>query len=89
MLTKSSFLLGSDRTPYTYRVVHKPSGRYYYGLRIAKGCHPKDLFVTYTVPLAVSCEIYNGALQRELQRLCKERDATVDLIKHTLDHRRY
>ena len=33
--------------PYTYRVIHQPSGTWYYGVRYAKGCHPSDLFKSY------------------------------------------
>lgn len=36
-----------NRTPYTYLIKHIPSGKVYYGLRHAKGCHPSDLWVTY------------------------------------------
>jgi len=33
--------------PYTYLIKHIPTGRVYYGLRFAKGCHPGDLWVKY------------------------------------------
>jgi hypothetical protein len=31
-----------DRTPYTYFLKHKITGRKYYGVRTAKKCHPKN-----------------------------------------------
>lgn len=34
-------------TPYTYCLTHVPSGRRYYGVRYARGCDPKELFVSY------------------------------------------
>lgn len=37
----------SDRIPYTYLVGWSKLGRYYYGVRYAKNCHPSDLWVTY------------------------------------------
>ena len=33
--------------PFTYRVTHRPSGTWYYGVRYAKGCHPNDLWKNY------------------------------------------
>ena len=33
--------------PYTYKLIFKPTGQYYYGVRYAKGCHPKDLWDKY------------------------------------------
>lgn len=33
--------------PYTYLIKHIPTGKVYYGLRFAKGCHPGDLWVKY------------------------------------------
>jgi len=36
-----------DMQPYTYYLYHKPTGRHYYGVRTATGCHPNELWVTY------------------------------------------
>lgn len=33
--------------PFTYRVLHIPSGKWYYGVRYAENCHPTDLWSTY------------------------------------------
>ena len=33
--------------PYTYHLFHRPTGRHYYGVRFARGCHPSELWVTY------------------------------------------
>lgn len=33
--------------PYTYYLIHEPTGKKYYGVRWAKGCFPEDLWVTY------------------------------------------
>ena len=33
-------------TPYTYLIGWKDQEKYYYGVRFAKGCEPKDLWVT-------------------------------------------
>lgn len=34
-------------TPYTYFITHLPSSAIYHGVRYAKGCDPKDLWVSY------------------------------------------
>lgn len=34
-------------TPYTYLIGWSSYNKWYYGVRYAKGCHPKDLWVTY------------------------------------------
>ncbi len=36
-----------DRTPYTYLITHKATGKKYYGCRYKKYCHPTDLWTTY------------------------------------------
>jgi len=36
-----------DTLPYTYKLIFKPTGQYYYGVRYAKGCHPNDLWDKY------------------------------------------
>lgn len=36
-----------DRTPYTYLIGWQKLDKWYYGVRFAKGCHPKDLWVEY------------------------------------------
>lgn len=36
-----------ETIPFTYKLIFKPTGQYYYGVRWAKGCNPKDLWVTY------------------------------------------
>jgi hypothetical protein len=33
--------------PFTYLVKHVPTNRYYYGVKIKKGCHPYDLWTKY------------------------------------------
>jgi hypothetical protein len=33
--------------PYTYKLIFKPTGQYYYGVRWAKGCNPDDLWMEY------------------------------------------
>jgi hypothetical protein len=33
--------------PFTYYLYHKPTGKKYYGVRTARGCHPNDLWNTY------------------------------------------
>lgn len=34
-------------TPYSYLLHHKPTNKFYYGVRYAKGCDPKDFWVKY------------------------------------------
>lgn len=34
-------------TPYTYLIGWSHFNKWYYGVRYAKGCHPKDLWITY------------------------------------------
>lgn len=36
-----------ETIPFTYKLIFKPTGQYYYGVRWAKGCHPKDLWSIY------------------------------------------
>lgn len=33
--------------PYTYLLKHIPSNTFYYGVRFAKNCHPKEFWVSY------------------------------------------
>jgi hypothetical protein len=33
--------------PFTYIIIFKPTGQFYYGVRYAKNCHPSDLWTTY------------------------------------------
>ena len=33
--------------PFTYRIIHNPSGKWYYGVKYSKGCSPDDLWKTY------------------------------------------
>jgi hypothetical protein len=33
--------------PYTYKLIFKPTGQYYFGVRWANGCNPNDLWVKY------------------------------------------
>jgi hypothetical protein len=33
--------------PFTYYLLHIPTGKKYYGVRTAKGCHPDDLWTKY------------------------------------------
>lgn len=35
------------RTPYTYLLRHVPTGKLYYGVRWAKGCHPSEFWQSY------------------------------------------
>lgn len=36
-----------DRTPYTYLIGWSKFNIWYYGVRVAKNCHPTDLFISY------------------------------------------
>lgn len=36
-----------ETIPYTYKLIFKPTGQYYYGVRYAKGCNPSDLWDKY------------------------------------------
>lgn len=36
-----------ETIPYTYKLIFKPTGQYYYGVRYAKGCNPNDLWDKY------------------------------------------
>lgn len=36
-----------ETIPFTYKLIFKPTGQFYYGARWAKGCNPKDLWVKY------------------------------------------
>jgi hypothetical protein len=36
-----------ETIPYTYKLIFKPTGQYYYGVRYAKGCNPTDLWDKY------------------------------------------
>lgn len=37
----------STTTPYVYLIIHKTSGKMYYGSRYSSDCDPSDLWVTY------------------------------------------
>lgn len=47
--------------PYTYLIVHKTTGRRYYGVRTAFGCSPSDLWTKYFT----SSKIVRGIIERE------------------------
>lgn len=36
-----------ETIPFTYKLIFKPTGQYYYGVRWAKGCNPLDLWTIY------------------------------------------
>ena len=36
-----------ETIPFTYKLIFKPTGQYYYGVRFAKGCNPSDLWDKY------------------------------------------
>jgi hypothetical protein len=36
-----------ETIPYTYKLIFKPTGQYYYGVRYAKNCNPNDLWDKY------------------------------------------
>lgn len=36
-----------ETIPYTYKLIFKPTGQYYYGVRYAKNCNPSDLWDKY------------------------------------------
>ncbi len=40
-------MLEYNGIPYTYLLKHKPTNTYYYGVRYANNCSPKDLWSTY------------------------------------------
>jgi hypothetical protein len=33
--------------PFTYLLKHIPTKKYYYGVKLKKGCHPNDLWTKY------------------------------------------
>ena len=37
----------NDRTPFTYLLIHKPTGKKYYGVHFRKGCLPEHLWTKY------------------------------------------
>jgi hypothetical protein len=39
--------LENSMIPFTYYLLHIPTGKKYYGVRTAKGCHPDDLWTKY------------------------------------------
>jgi hypothetical protein len=53
-----TFLAG-DRTPYTYCITHKITGLSYYGRNAARGCHPKNFWVTYFTTSNIVKQIIN------------------------------
>lgn len=36
-----------ETIPFTYKLIFKPTGQYYYGVKWSKGCNPSDLWVSY------------------------------------------
>lgn len=45
--------------PYTYLLVHLPTGKKYYGVRYAVGCNPTDFWKTYTTSSKYVKELIN------------------------------
>lgn len=64
--------------PYTYLITHIPTGKVYYGLRFARGCHPSDLWVTYFTS------------SKDIHKMIKEygKDSFVSEIRKTFDNPR-
>lgn len=50
----------TDRTPYTYLIVHKPTGKLYYGAKWKKDCLPKDFWITYFILMTHKVFLYLG-----------------------------
>lgn len=47
----------NNHIPYTYKITHKTSGEWYYGVRYAKNCNPSDFWVTYFTSSNIIAEI--------------------------------
>lgn len=60
-----------ETIPYTYKIIFKPTGQYYYGVRWAKGCNPNDLWVKYFTS------------SKHIKKLIKEYGKDVFLFKVT------
>jgi hypothetical protein len=57
----SIYFTATDRSPYTYLIIHKNTGNRYYGCRYAKNCQPEELWLDYFT----SSKIIKNIIKRE------------------------
>lgn len=65
-------------TPYTYFIGWPAYGKFYYGVRYSKNCHPSDLWVKYFTSSKEVLEfrkLHGDPPLREIRRTFKTRDA--------------
>jgi hypothetical protein len=72
-----------ETIPYTYKLIFKPTGQYYYGVRYAKGCHPNDLWNKYfTSSKHVHKLIKDYGLNSFLVKITKTFSSKIEAIEH-------
>lgn len=52
--------------PFVYRWEHKPSGKWYIGVRIAYGCHPNDGYISSSKIIVESVGAHPDEWHREI-----------------------
>jgi hypothetical protein len=72
-----------ETIPYTYKLIFKPTGQYYYGVRYAKGCNPDDLWDKYfTSSKHIHKLIKEYGLNSFVVKVTKTFKNKVDAINH-------
>jgi hypothetical protein len=69
--------------PYTYKLIFKPTGQYYYGVRYAKNCNPNDLWDKYfTSSKHIHKLIKEYGLHSFIVKITKTFTNKVDALNH-------
>lgn len=67
--------------PYTYRVIHLPSKKWYYGVRYANKCNPSDLWRTYFTSSRIIKELLEkegpSAFSVEIRKIFNTREEAI------------
>lgn len=72
-----------ETIPYTYKLIFKPTGQYYYGVRYAKGCNPNDLWDKYfTSSKHIHKLIKEYGLNSFIIKITKTFNNKIDAINH-------
>jgi hypothetical protein len=68
-------------TPYTYLLRHKPTNKYYYGVRFAQGCNPDEFWVKYKTSSKHVKELINKYGEDSFEYEIRKTFKTVDLAR--------
>lgn len=74
-----------ETIPYTYKLIFKPTGQYYYGVRYAKRCNPNDFWDKYfTSSKHIHKLIKDYGLSSFSFKITKTFNNKIDALKHEL-----